>query len=95
MGDNQIGDEGVQHLAAMLRFNTSLKRLGLADNAIGRAGAARLLDAMRSNTSVEKLCVFGNPFLTPPPSGSAPGEYDSELHDEMKRVGTINLATRN
>ncbi|CAF2933974.1 unnamed protein product [Rotaria sp. Silwood2] len=52
---NALGDEGTCEIAAGLKHDKRLKRLGLASNCIGADGARALVDALINHVSLEQL----------------------------------------
>lgn len=54
---NQVGDEGVRHLASALRVNRTLLSLALANNKIGDKGATLLAEVLTSH-SLERLGCY-------------------------------------
>lgn len=57
---NQIDDDGVEALAAVLAANTSLKKLNLSANRIGDAGVAALAEMLKVNSTLEELDLASN-----------------------------------
>ncbi|CAF1148717.1 unnamed protein product [Didymodactylos carnosus] len=52
---NQMGDQGTIEIAAGLKHDKCLKRLGLASNCVGADGAKALADALSNHPSLEQL----------------------------------------
>lgn len=57
---SEIGDAGVNHIAAGLKTNTTLKSIDLTGNEIGARGAQYLADALRANETLENLSLGCN-----------------------------------
>eukprot|EP00049_Salpingoeca_infusionum_P008395 m.136912 g.136912 ORF g.136912 m.136912 type:complete len:1414 (+) comp14001_c0_seq18:107-4348(+) len=57
---NQIMDEGVHYLAAVLKKNTSLTTIDLGDNNLYFEGAMYLANAIRVNSSITTINLRGN-----------------------------------
>lgn len=61
--DNPIGDEGVKHMADMLRTNASLEQIIFGDRevggSIGPKGIEYLFKALAVNKSIQHLSFFG------------------------------------
>ncbi|CAF2109365.1 unnamed protein product, partial [Rotaria magnacalcarata] len=76
--NNDIGNEGAQHLANGLRNNTAITEINLVNTQIGAKGAQYLLDALRNNTTLIKLNFLS---LASTAHGLRPPML--ELHDHM------------
>ncbi len=64
-GNNGITDEGVRHLAHILRSNGKLTFLALSDNRITHQGLQSLVDVILNyNTTLRTLILTGNELLT-------------------------------
>ncbi|KAK3239331.1 hypothetical protein CYMTET_50738 [Cymbomonas tetramitiformis] len=59
LGGNEIGDDGVVHIANGVRDNSSLNKLSLEWNQFGDTGVLALAEALKTNTSVSLLSVYG------------------------------------
>merc|ERR1719198_71594 len=58
---NEIGDEGVKALAAVLKDNTTLQQLDLSLNDIGDEGGKALAAVLKDNTTLQQLDLSGTP----------------------------------
>ena len=57
---NQVGDEGVHHLASALRMNRTLLSLALANNKIGDKGATLLAEVLISRSLEHLVSCYGD-----------------------------------
>merc|ERR1711991_110929 len=55
LDNTPVGNDGAEHLAAMLEWNCSLKVLNVDDCLIGDAGLERLGRTLTGNTTLKKL----------------------------------------
>ena len=62
--DNDIGDDGAQALAQMLKKNTTLEKLSLGKCGVGDRGARALSEALKENFALKSLYLYSNPFPT-------------------------------
>ncbi|KAL7553264.1 hypothetical protein ACHAWF_016519 [Thalassiosira exigua] len=61
---NNIGDEGIKHLAKAIKANQHLQTLHLNGNRIGDKGASYLADAFAKNKSIRKVYLKNNRGIT-------------------------------
>jgi len=59
---NHITDEGVEHIANLIRETSTLKEINLMNNDFGEEGARHLAQALLNNETVTSLRVNGNKF---------------------------------
>ena len=62
LGDNSIGDEGIELLSTALRGCEQLKQLDLGSNQITEEGAVALAAGLPFLTCLEHLNLSGNPL---------------------------------
>jgi len=53
--NNNIGDEGAEHMADLLRVNTGIQVLYLQQNNIGDEGVGHLAEALKVNATLKTL----------------------------------------
>eukprot|EP00736_Rhodelphis_marinus_P008953 Rmarinus@m.18430 len=60
LSENEIGDDGLTHLAQVLPFLSSLEEISLSRNRIGDVGAAVLAEVIPKCKSLQKVYLWGN-----------------------------------
>ena len=64
LGDNPIGDKGLQTIFNSLKQNNTLKVFDVSYCGMTDAGVPSLAEAMNINTTLEELCIHGNDAIT-------------------------------
>ena len=60
LGSNDIGADGVRHIADVLKINSALRELNLRSNNIGDGGAGHIADVLKINSALTVLNLGGN-----------------------------------
>ena len=90
ISNNAFGDDGIQHLALVLRVNQCLKRLYLAACSLTSLSAS-LSEALATNTQLEELNVSGNALQDDGIQHLAHA-LQSNQHLKKLDVGSCNLS---
>ena len=64
LGDNPIGDLGLQSIFNILKVNKTLKWLSVARCSMTDTGVASLASALNTNNTLETLHIYGNDAIT-------------------------------
>ena len=83
LGDNDIHEEGIHHIAQLLQNTSVVRELYLTGNPTGDSGLKRLCEALSSNTTLEELALSYCSINSGPLLGQLLSENDSLHHLDL------------